>query len=513
MVALWIGRIALASSVVLPLLGGTVGRSRRGRSACVPLSWAAAAAALVVLGVVVAHGPDALSVRGGPALVADPVSAVVLLLVTGVGAVVQSFSVRYLQADPSSGRFAGRVGAVVTAMTLVAASADLVGLAVGWTVAGVAFLGVLSCRNDLPGVAGCSRALRRALVVGDGCLLAATALVLDRAGDVQLGSAHALELAVRQLGPWHGVVAVLVTVAALARGAQGIFSRWLPRTISAPTPACALLHAGVVNGGGVLLVRTGALGAWGPAMVGLLVVSGATAVRASLIMRRQADVKGKLAYSTMAQMGFMLSECAVGAYPAAVIHLVAHGCYKASLFFSSGSAVRRPGRPTTTSTVPAPVLTTAAMALAAVVAVVPGLVIGDGAVLAAFAAVTAASLAAAVGSSLSVGPGSGRGRWSMLLFAAAAGYGSLVAVVGRFLAHGAVAVAGSTVDPWWLVAGAIVAAVAAWTAERSRWAGALRGWLLDAGCPRATTGEPLRRPGANVPADASCALAVEGKAA
>ncbi len=514
MVVLWVSRVGLLAAVVLPLAGGVTGRLRRGSSGCARLSWAAAVSALTVTALVAIRGPDTVSVGGVLRLVADPVSAVVLVLVTGVGAVVQSFSTRYLQSDPSSERFAWRVGAVVTAMTLVAASGDLAGLVVGWTAAGLAFLGVLSYRKDLPGVVSCARALRRALVVGDGCLLLAAGLVWARVGNVRLGSPHALGVAATELGAWHGPVAVLVTVAALARGAQGAFSRWLPQTVSAPTPSCALLHAGVVNGGGILLVRLGALGAWAPAMAGLLVVSGATAVRASLLARRQADVKGKLAYSTMAQMGFMLAECAVGAYAAAVIHLVGHGCYKASLFFSSGSAVRRPGQLGARAVVALrPGAWGAAASLAVAAAVVPGLMLGDGAVLALYAAVTAAALAGAVWSSLPEGTGSGRARWSALLLAAAAGYGAVVAASGRFLARGAATPVG-TVDAWWLGALAVAAVAAARMAHRGRWAAAIGGRLLDAGAPvQGCDGLFRGRPLAGAPAATTATLVVEGRAA
>jgi NAD(P)H-quinone oxidoreductase subunit 5 len=513
-VVLWVGRLGLLAAVVLPLAGGVVGRLRRASFGCALLSWAAAAAALTVTVLVAVHGSDTVSLYGALRLVADPVSVVVLVLVTGVGAVVQSFSARYLQTDPSAERFAVRVGAVVTAMTLVAASGDLAGLVVGWTAAGVAFLGVLSCRRDLPGVAGCTRALRRALVTGDGCLLVAAGLVWAKAGDVRLGSPHALAVAATQLGAWRGLVAVLVTVAALARGAQGVFSRWLPQTVSAPTPSCALLHAGVVNGGGVLLVRLGALGAWAPAMVGLLVVSGATAIRASLLVRRQADVKGQLAYSTMAQMGFMLAECAVGAYAAAVIHLVGHGCYKASLFFSSGSTVRRPGRLAAgVAGASRPGVLAATVSLAIAAAVVPGLLVGDGGVLALYAAVTAAALVGAVWASLPAGPGSGRGRWSALLFAAAVGYGAVVAAVGRFLAHGAATPVG-TVDAWWLGALAVAAVGAARLAHRGRWATVIGARLLDTGAPvLGCDGLRRGRPMVGVPTETTATLVVEGRAA
>ena len=133
-------------------------------------------------------------------------------------------------------------------------------------------------------------------------------------------------------------------VAALARCAQGPFGPWLPGTVAAPTPVSALLHAGFVNGGGILLIRTGAIASSSAvAMVVAFAVAAATAVVATAIMAQRSDVKSELAYSTMGQMGFMVAECAVGAFGAGVVHLIGHALYKATLFLGSGAQMPRPG--------------------------------------------------------------------------------------------------------------------------------------------------------------------------
>lgn len=462
-------RVGLEAAVALPLVGAAVARLARGGRGHAACSWAGAAAAVVATALVVIRGPARFSVLGAQA-VADPLTALLLVLVTGVGALVQSYSTRYLQADPTAHRFSGRVGLVVAAMGVVAVSGDLAGLLVGWVAASMGFVGVLGSRRDLPGVAGAVRATRRALGVGDACLLLAAGIVISHVGDVRLGTPGVLAAAAARLGPWHAVVAVLVVTAALSRCAQGPF-RWLPGTVSAPTPACALLHAGVVNGGGVLLVRLGALGAWRPAMAILLVVAGGPAVRASLIARHQPDVKGQLASSTVAQMGFMLAECAVGAYPAAVVHLVGHGCYKAFLFLDSGS-VPRPGRPALGAATRRWAPTGVAVAAAAGAAALPGVIAGDGAVLGVFAALTAAGLATAFATAL--GPGRGGWRWAAALVVGAGAYGQAVAALDRFLGPALPAAAG-TVGALWLAAIGAAAVVAA------RLAPAVAGRLLDAG--------------------------------
>ena len=133
-------------------------------------------------------------------------------------------------------------------------------------------------------------------------------------------------------------------VAALARCAQGPFGSWLPGTVAAPTPVSALLHAGFVNGGGILLIRTGAVASSSVVVtVVAFAVAASTAVVATAIMTHCSDVKSELAYSTMGQMGFMVVECVVGAFGAGVVHLIGHALYKATLFLGSGGQMPRPG--------------------------------------------------------------------------------------------------------------------------------------------------------------------------
>ena len=488
----WMERVMLLAAVVLPVAGGLSGRLEW-RRAGVALSWAAAASAVALLIVTAATGHSATVGGGtGAGLTGGPLSAFFLVLVTGVGAVVSSYASRYLQSDPTRDRFAGWVGVVVTAMAAVAAAASVGGLVAGWLVAGAAFSVVAGLRTDLPGVTACQRSLRRTLGLGDASLLAAAAIIWAEAGDASLSPAS-LSAAVHHLGDWRPVVASLVVVAALTRCAQAVFGKWLPMTVSAPTPACALLHAGVVNGGGMLLLRFGPLGVWGPAMVALLMVAGATAVAAAIAAAAQPDVKGQLAFSTMSQMGFMLAECAVGAYGAAALHLAGHGAYKASLFLASGSTVNPPGRPSLAAgsrsrgVVPALVAGAAAAAAAA-----PGTARGDGAVLTGFSAATALALAWGFFAGRDRAPAAGaRGLlWPAVLVGTAAGYGALVASVGRFVSGGLVD-GSAAPSVWWLGAvggGGLLAAAAA---RSQRWGPTVRAWALDAAA--APPAAPLRR--------------------
>jgi NAD(P)H-quinone oxidoreductase subunit 5 len=144
-------------------------------------------------------------------------------------------------------------------------------------------------------------------------------------------------------------VALLVLAAALKTAAFPLHG-WLTEVMEAPTPVSALLHAGIVNAGGFLLIRMAEVVQASPgAMAALVMIGGLTALFGAVVMLTQSAVKTALAWSTVAQMGFMLLQCGLGLWALALLHIVAHALYKAHAFLSSGgavqavAAVRRPG--------------------------------------------------------------------------------------------------------------------------------------------------------------------------
>jgi NAD(P)H-quinone oxidoreductase subunit 5 len=187
--------------------------------------------------------------------------------------------------------------------------------------------------------------------------------------DIQviLASAHGAQ------GPEWSAAPVLLALAAILSSAQLPLHGWILEVMETPTPVSALLHAGVVNAGGFLLLRFGEVVASNPGAMGLLTVIGAfTAIFGSLAMLPQTSVKVRLAYSTVAQMGFMLLECGLGAFPAALLHIVAHALYKAHAFLSAGAfataraspPVSPPASMATTLAIPASVALSAIAATA-----------------------------------------------------------------------------------------------------------------------------------------------------
>ena len=295
-------------------------------------------------------GGEPVTAHLGPlTLVADRLAAVLLLLVFGVSTIVQAFAVRYLAGDPRAPWFIAGAGLLTAASAGLMTAGTLVGLAAFWTAAGASLCMLLATYWHLPAARDGVRRTVIAFAIGDLALW--TAVILATAawgridltaarGRIDLTAVHAGQFGPDQYGgALVPVFALLVVVAALSRSAQIPFHRWLPATLAAPTPVSALLHAGVVNAGGILLIRLAPVATDDVARALTVLAGAATIIYGGVIMLVKPDIKGTLVNSTTAQMGFMILTCGLGLWAAAVIHLVAHGFYKATLFLSSGSAI------------------------------------------------------------------------------------------------------------------------------------------------------------------------------
>ncbi|MEX1119613.1 MAG: proton-conducting transporter membrane subunit, partial [Terrimicrobiaceae bacterium] len=131
-----------------------------------------------------------------------------------------------------------------------------------------------------------------------------------------------------------------IAFGAVLKSAQFPFHTWLPDTLETPTPVSALMHAGVISAGGFLLIRLSPLVSLSPeTMLALALIGALTALFGSLVMLTQTSIKKSLAFSTVAQMGYMIMQCGLGAFALAALHLIAHSLYKAHAFLESGEAV------------------------------------------------------------------------------------------------------------------------------------------------------------------------------
>ncbi len=355
-------------------IAGVGGGERVGRAGTVVSGLGFAAAVALFIWVALGRGVPAVVASTGPTgepltiAYADRLSVVLLVLVFGISLIVHSFARRYLRGDERAGWFFGSAGLLTAATAGSVIAGNLLMFAVCWTLAGLALCLLLATYWRLPAARDGVRRTAVALGLGDVALWAAVVLVLARCGNVDMRHLRTQTGSLIADTGVLTVVAGLFVVAALARSAQLPFHSWLPATLAAPTPASALLHAGVVNAGGVLLVRFSPLVTASPAAMYLTFAAGAaTTIYGTALMLTKTDIKGALVHSTMGQMGFMIMTCGAGAFAAAVFHLVAHGMYKAALFLGSGSAVRRRVRHTQAPPIRTP--SAAAGAVAGVIAV------------------------------------------------------------------------------------------------------------------------------------------------
>ncbi|MEJ2540653.1 MAG: proton-conducting transporter membrane subunit [Gemmatimonadota bacterium] len=303
-------------------------------------------AAATALGVALA-GPATSPLLGlgglGFALRLDALSATMLALVAFMGWVVLRYSRNYLDGDARHGTFVGRLALTVASVMLLVLSGNLAQLVVFWTATSFALHRLLLFYPDRRGAVVAARKkfiVARAgdlsLAVAAGILVwifgtADLALLLDQAAAAGPALANA---------PGLGVATLLVVLSAALKSAQFPTHGWLIEVMETPTPVSALLHAGIINGGTFLVVRLGDVVLLTPtAMYLLIVVGGFTALFGSVVMVTQTSVKVSLAYSSAAHMGFMLLLCGLGAFPVAILHLVAHSFYKAHAFLASGSAI------------------------------------------------------------------------------------------------------------------------------------------------------------------------------
>ncbi len=277
-------------------------------------------------------------------LALDRLSGVTGLFVAMVGWVVHRFAARAMEGHRGRSRFLSTLAGTVCMAFLFACASNLLLLAVAWLLlgAGVHLLLLFGSGTRVGWLA-----LRRKFVaarLGEASLLAALALLWWRSGSLEVGDCLAAtrDMSVTAVTP----IAVLLAVAAAARSVQVPFHAWLPDTMDAPTPVSALLHAGIVNAGGILLIRFAPVVVRVPeAWLSLSIIGTATIVVGTLAMAQQGRLKQALAWSTVAQMGFMVVQCALAAFPAALLHLVGHGAWKAQAFLRSGEAPT-PTRPT-----------------------------------------------------------------------------------------------------------------------------------------------------------------------
>jgi NADH-quinone oxidoreductase subunit L len=267
----------------------------------------------------------------------DPLSTIMLLVVTGVGFVIHLYSIGYMHGDPGYTRFFTYMNLFMVSMLLLVMGDNYLVMFVGWE-------GVGLCSYLLIGFwyekQSASDAGKKAFIVnriGDAGFLLGMFLIWSLTGSLSYAEVFQAQLA----APAATAIGLLLFIGAMGKSAQIPLYVWLPDAMEGPTPVSALIHAATMVTAGVYMVaRTNALFALSPLAMGVVATIGTlTLLMAGSIAIVQNDIKRVLAYSTVSQLGYMFLAAGVGAYTAAIFHLVTHAFFKALLFLGSGSVI------------------------------------------------------------------------------------------------------------------------------------------------------------------------------
>jgi len=278
------------------------------------------------------------------AYLVDPLSSVMLMVVTFVGFLIHVYSTGYMAHDPGYARYMAYLNLFMFSMLTLVLGANYAVLFVGWE-------GVGLCSYLLIGFwfhkQSAADAGKKAFIVnriGDAGFLLGMFLIFVTFGSLDFRAVMAAADQLPVESAWGGVLTIIALslfVGAIGKSAQLPLYVWLPDAMEGPTPVSALIHAAtMVTTGVYMIARSAVLYAHAPkAMFVVASVGAATAIFAASIGLVQTDIKRVLAYSTVSQLGYMFLACGVGAFAAGVFHLATHAFFKALLFLGSGSVI------------------------------------------------------------------------------------------------------------------------------------------------------------------------------
>jgi NADH-quinone oxidoreductase subunit L len=284
-------------------------------------------------------GHGGLSV--GVDLTLDPLSAVMIMVITGVGFLIHVYSVGYMAEDRGIARFFSYMNFFIFSMLLLVLAADLLILIIGWALVALSSYLLIGFWYERPSAVIAARKAFITQVIGDVALVIAAFLIVLKVGTLSIPGIFASAGSFPSSGLLVTGICSLLAIGAFAKSAQFPLHTWLPDAMEGPTPVSALIHAAtMVTAGVYLIARFHPLFDRAPVAQGMVACVGiGTAVMAGVIALSQVDIKRVIAYSTMSQIGLMIFAVGIGAYSAAMYHLAAHAVFKALLFMAAGNVI------------------------------------------------------------------------------------------------------------------------------------------------------------------------------
>jgi NADH-quinone oxidoreductase subunit L len=275
----------------------------------------------------------------GLELLVDPLSAVMMLVVSGVGGLIVAYSIGYMDGDDEERRYFAYMSLFVFAMLMLVEAGNFLLLLVGWGLVGLASYLLIGFWHERHEAIAAAKKAFVMNAVGDATMALAFFLIIWETGG--LGFEQAFGSAAGWSTTTVNLVALGLLGGAVAKSAQIPLHTWLPDAMEGPTPVSALIHAAtMVTAGVYLIARTHPIFEAAPSVQDIAAGLGAaTLLVAGLIALVQTDIKRVIAYSTMSQIGYMFVGVGVGAYAAGMFHLVTHAFFKALLFMAAGIVI------------------------------------------------------------------------------------------------------------------------------------------------------------------------------
>jgi NADH-quinone oxidoreductase subunit L len=279
------------------------------------------------------------------ALLADPLSLVMMLVVSGVGTLIIAYSLGYMDGEDEERRYFAYIAFFVFSMLLLVEAANFLILLAGWGLVGLSSYLLIGFWQQKPSAIAAAKKAFVMNAIGDAAIALALFLLIQHTGRLDFAGVFAQAAALGTNSWLINVIAAGLLVGAIAKSAQIPLHTWLPDAMEGPTPVSALIHAAtMVTAGVYLIVRTHPLFEQAPHVQQTVAGLGAaTLLAAGAIALVQTDIKRVIAYSTMSQIGYMFLAAGIGAYGAAMFHLVTHAFFKALLFLAAGVVIHALG--------------------------------------------------------------------------------------------------------------------------------------------------------------------------
>lgn len=264
----------------------------------------------------------------------DQIAIVMLVLIFFIGTIVVSFSSRYMKGDTRYRVFFFQLSLLIASIAMIACTDHLLLFFSGWCLSNYLLVKLMIHKSNWTAAKYSGLLAAKNYFIGAVCIGSALLYLYFETGEASMRALMQYDFKSFQIS----LALLLLMIGAMTQSAIWPFHRWLISSLNSPTPVSAIMHAGIVNGGGFLIARFAPLYLNHPHVLNLIFAIGIfTAIIGTLYKLLQNNIKQMLAFSTMGQMGFMLAQIGLGIFPAAMAHLTTHGMFKAYLFLVSGS--------------------------------------------------------------------------------------------------------------------------------------------------------------------------------